>query len=937
MSRSRPRSCPLRLELLEDRAVPATWGNAWPYGHNLSLSFAPDGTQIGGHQSELFRVLDAQYHGDTQAWQTDILRAFQTWAANANLNIRVVPDDGSPFSGSGTAQPNGHFGEIRIAAYPMSPEVLAFALPYEATAGSSAGDVFINSSDVFGSEVAAGQVSLFSLMLHESGHVFGMGDERSDPQSPLYEDYNAVTTLDQADIQRIQAIFGVRQQDHFESGAGDETPATATQIALADTTSSGIAGAPPAVDAGAPSAGVAGDPAAIGAGAPAAGVAADPVSSPLSPGSPDQKSTGSPTLTKMPLDADISTASDTDWYRFEPPSNADTVTIQVKTSDISLLEPRLSVYDATGKLIDTVFSSSPLSGDLAITLRNLDPSADYYVAVSAATSDVFGIGGYQLQIDPHAASPRSSGLQTPGGPQTAPQRNSSNVDDRTNHRFDIAVDLGPGNSTSTGYSAAVSVSEAGGVNTYQFMTPNLAPNTGNVMTVTVQRDGGLPGTAIQVLTPNVQVYDAAGAPVEAEVLVNDSGTLSLQIANPRANATYYVRVQAAPGGSDSAGDYTLGVVFDARPVVMSTLAEGFLDGSTPQETHTFQVPISQIVHLVLSGENRDNPNPASVELQIYDQSGDALLILAASDGQPHSATVYLPAGTYTILVATATPTDAGHLPGGGIAEGGAAIAQVSYRVRVQVLTDRQGPHVEDTTAHPVAFAPAISQAGAPSPRRRSTEVAFLSVQVAYSDPHLETGHERPHQTALLTQQEQPTPSPEIAAIASSPAPSGERGAALMEAPRPREGGRTPMYSAPGIVATYLTHEPLGRAGSDTLEPSSVVSDQESQAPEISVVDRCSFGAINPASLSNRAKLSPETSVTQVIDTELPVTSPPAAEIQANQHSQAEQEAAQASYSIPLGGSQTYVQLPLCVLLCYYLWAYGPSVRVTSSPRLGASR
>ena len=40
------RSPPLRLEHLEDRLTPTT----------LTVSFVPDGTQIGSEQSQLFRI-----------------------------------------------------------------------------------------------------------------------------------------------------------------------------------------------------------------------------------------------------------------------------------------------------------------------------------------------------------------------------------------------------------------------------------------------------------------------------------------------------------------------------------------------------------------------------------------------------------------------------------------------------------------------------------------------------------------------------------------------------------------------------------------------------------------------------------------------------------------------------------------------------------------
>src|SRR5439155_7695371 len=92
----------LLLERLEDRCTPATWGNPWPDAAHLSLSFAPDGTAVADHASELFRALNAV--APTKAWQLEILRAFQTWAVNANINLNVQSDGGQPFGTSGPLQ-----------------------------------------------------------------------------------------------------------------------------------------------------------------------------------------------------------------------------------------------------------------------------------------------------------------------------------------------------------------------------------------------------------------------------------------------------------------------------------------------------------------------------------------------------------------------------------------------------------------------------------------------------------------------------------------------------------------------------------------------------------------------------------------------------------------------------------------------------------------
>src|SRR2546422_373311 len=80
------------LELLEDRLAPATFGTPWPDPQHLTLSFAPDGTKGGTSTSTLFQMLNAK--AATATWQVEVLRAFQTWAMNGNINIAVAADGG---------------------------------------------------------------------------------------------------------------------------------------------------------------------------------------------------------------------------------------------------------------------------------------------------------------------------------------------------------------------------------------------------------------------------------------------------------------------------------------------------------------------------------------------------------------------------------------------------------------------------------------------------------------------------------------------------------------------------------------------------------------------------------------------------------------------------------------------------------------------------
>src|SRR5262249_43161043 len=103
-----------QLEALECRTVPyAVSGGMWPNPQLVTLSFQPDGTNLGGPTSNMFSVFNGWFL-KTSNWENPILKAAQTWAEYANINFSVVSDNGTGLGGGLFQQGDPGMGDIRF-------------------------------------------------------------------------------------------------------------------------------------------------------------------------------------------------------------------------------------------------------------------------------------------------------------------------------------------------------------------------------------------------------------------------------------------------------------------------------------------------------------------------------------------------------------------------------------------------------------------------------------------------------------------------------------------------------------------------------------------------------------------------------------------------------------------------------------------------------
>ncbi len=395
----------------------------------------------------------------TATWQREFARALATWAEVANVNFHFVADDGSPKGTFGFVQGDSRFGDIRLTARSTSGLAISHFPNIGSFGSTEGGDITLNSDRTF---AIGSHPDLYSVLLHESGHSLGLDHSTSGTvmYGALMGVYSGLTA---DDIAGMQAIYGARQADAYDAAAANNSFGSATTLYL-----------------------------------DASG--------------------------KLSTRADLTSRADVDYYRLTAPASFDgTLSLAVDARNLSLLAPKVSVYDAQGSLLATSVGAG--FGTVAtVSLTGLTPGQSYIVMADGATDDVFGVGAYQVQAQFGGV------VQPPAPPPSPPSPPADRYE--VNDVMASASDLGKiSNATTTG----LTVHTAADLDYYSFVPPK---NGTYVVSIAFTHANG---------NLDLTVYNAAGNVLGSAASGRDNELLSLALSGGQ---RYYVKIHSPVGATN---------------------------------------------------------------------------------------------------------------------------------------------------------------------------------------------------------------------------------------------------------------------------------------------------------------------------------------------------------------------------------------------------
>ncbi len=586
------------LESLESRLVLySATGNAWLNPQVITISFMPDGTNLGGVNSNLVSTFNNNPVLKGQ-WQSQILKAAQMWAQQTNINFVVVPDDGAPSGGGNYQEGDPGMGDIRIGGYNFGTSTLAWSYqPPPVNNFSLAGDIVFNT----GMSYNVGRTyDLFTVAMHEFGHTLGLG-QSSVGGSVMYPTYTGVKQgLASDDIAGIRSIYSAnapRTSDLFDALNSNFTAAASLTNLV------------------------------------------DPIA-----------------LTALEPNLDIATAGQSEYFSVVAPVGTNgTMQVSVQSQGLSQLAPQVTVY-AAGLTGNTIVGSANGAGQdgttLNVTIPNVTAGQLYYILVQGADTSAFGTGDYALglsfggQVAPTEASPiiayaNGNPISSGGG---AAQESGTG---------DALVGAPP---DFTGITPDTGSSSSDGItNANQIKISGVAPDS---ETITLYNNGTLMGTTVSDSNGN-WTFDNTGT-VLADGTYTFTATATDPNGDVSAlSMPYGVTIDTTAPSAPVIGGVAAGTATSGNTATSADNTPFFFGTATPFSQVTLFQGLSMLGTTAVNGNGNWNFNDTAGSLQsVKLYSFTALATDIAGNGSPTSAAYYVnviapPSSAPNVSVSTA--------------------------------------------------------------------------------------------------------------------------------------------------------------------------------------------------------------------------------------------------------------------------------------------
>ncbi|MFU7562164.1 matrixin family metalloprotease [Roseiconus sp. JC912] len=588
------RKSSVRLEVLEQRRLLTTFGEAWPNERELTISFPADGVAIGHGENEIASLLDPV--ADRQQWQELLLRAYQTWSIHSGFNVGLRNDFDVRFGTPGLTVGDPRFGEFRIGAFPQTG-LVASSVPFQAIAGTNSGDLLLNSNETFTfhdwqdslppdpATIEDGDRDVFSLFLHESGNTLGI-DDNDMSWSVMFGQYTVPKgVLAEEDIAAIQALYGQRIDPYELVDNGEMQVAT-------------LLGTP-----------------------------AD-----FEPNTQVLRARGS-----------LKDGQDVDVFKVVPVSGFDEITFRVRAKGVSLVQSKLEVLDSAGNVLQSHAATSVFDNDNELTLSGMTGTNELYLRVSPLNpDDIYAVGDYYVEVDYRDAQTRASDL-LPGDYNSGA--------DALFTGFDLA-DLEVGQNETVGDAVSIDPTDLIAGNRYELQAAIGSSSDIDFYKITAPADvdGKLVvhlstvGTDAPLL--KLRVVDSTGQPVGTAGRMRADGTISVEVASPQASEDYFVRIGVDPSSSVDVGNYVVVAQFDNAASTMHQLSSGTVDADADRFIR-WEAAKTKLFRFDLSAVGLDQAQ--AVRMTIYDaHTREVKLVAKANADVTRTVMAWLQEGEYIL-------------------------------------------------------------------------------------------------------------------------------------------------------------------------------------------------------------------------------------------------------------------------------------------------